>query len=215
MGHGATLAGMKQAVPGEIYNAQARVLGWAGYCDPEFHFDWPPFVGLVQLWHELRGGAALPKRDVMTARRLKDLLPNIALYERFTGPDGDVRHRVRLEGTRFACIYGTHTGQVVQDFLAPQHAKRFGLALETTLSAMVPLRFLARTDSAEANFLSAEFCAMPLADDQGHPAMVLICVHFSAVSWDVYFDAAMARLKTAQVKSLASAERAAAVNIAM
>jgi hypothetical protein len=206
---------MKHAVPGEIYNAQARVLGWAGYCDPELHFDWPPFIDLVQLWHDLRGYAALPKRDAMTARRLKVLLPNIALYERFTGPDGDVRHRVRLEGARFACIYGTHTGQVVQDFLAPQHAKRFGLGLETTLSAMKPLRFLARTESAEANFLSAEFCAMPLADNHGHPAMVLVCVHFSAVPWDVYLGAAMTRMKLAQTKSLASAERASAVNIAM
>ena len=206
---------MKLAAPGELYNAQARVLGWAGYCDPELHFDWPHFVGLVQLWHELRGDAALPKRDAMTARRLKDLLLNIALYERFTGPDGDVRHRVRLEGTRFARIYGTHTGQVVQDFLAPQHAKRFGHGLETTLSAMAPLRFLARTDSADANFLSAEFCTLPLADNHGQPAMVLICAHFSAVQWEVYFDAAMARLKTAQAKSLASAERASTLNTAM
>jgi hypothetical protein len=206
---------MKHAAPGELYNAQARVLGWAGYCDPELHFDWPPFVGLVQLWHELRGDAALPKRDAMSARRLKDLLPNIALYERFIGTDGHIRHRVRLEGTRFARIYGTHTGQVVQDFLAPPHAKRFGHGLETTLSAMAPLRFLARTDSADANFLSAEFCTIPLADNQGHPAMVLICVHFSAVAWDVYFAAAMARLKTAQAKSLASAERASMLNTAM
>jgi hypothetical protein len=206
---------MKQAAPGELYNAQARVLGWAGYCDPELHFDWPHFVDLVQLWHELRGDAALPRRDAMTARRLKDLLPNIALYERFTGPDGDIRHRVRLEGTRFARIYGTHTGQVVQDFLAPQHAKRFCHGLETTLSAMAPLRILARTDSADANFLSAEFCTMPLADNQGHPSIVLICVHFSAIKWEVYFDAAMARLKTAQAKSLASAERASALNTAM
>jgi len=25
---------MEQASPGEIYNAQARVHGWAGFCDP-------------------------------------------------------------------------------------------------------------------------------------------------------------------------------------
>jgi len=215
MGPGATFTDMKQAAPGEIYNAQARVLGWAGYCDPALHFDWPDFVGLVRLWHELRGGAALPTRDAMTARRLKDLLANIAFYERFTGPGGHIRHRVRLEGTRFARIYGNHTGQVVEDFLPPQHATRFCLGLETSVSAMAPLRFLARTDSADANFLSAEFCTMPLADNEGRPAMVLVCAHFSAVAWDPYFDAAMARLKAAQEKSPASAERASAVNTAM
>ena len=206
---------MKQAAPGEIYNAQARVLGWAGYCDPALHFDWPNFTGLVQLWHELRGSAALPMRDAMTARRLKDLLPNIALYERLTGPDGHIRHRVRLEGTRFARIYGNHTGQVVQDFLAPQHVKRFCHGLETAVSAMAPLRFLARTDSGDVNFLSAEYCIMPLADNEGRPAMVLVCVHFSAIQWDIYFDAAMARLKAAQEKSLASAERVSPLNTAM
>ena len=215
MGQSATLASMKQAVPGEIYNAQARVLGWAGYCDPSLQFDWPHFAGLVQLWNELRGDAALPKRDAMTARRLKDLLPNIALYERFTGHDGHIRHRVRLEGTRFARIYGSHTGQVVQDFLAPEHAARFSMGLETTLSAMAPLRFLARTDSAEANFLSCEFCTMPLADNQGQPAIVLICAHFSAVPWDLYFGAATERLKAAQAKSLDSAQSASALKTAM
>jgi hypothetical protein len=206
---------MKQAAPGEIYNAQAQVLGWAGYCDPGLHFDWPNFVGLAHLWQELRGDAHLPRRDAMTARRLKDLLPNIALYDRFTGPDGHVRHRVRLEGTRFARIYGNHTGQVVQDFLPPQHAKRFCLGLETAAAAMAPLRFLARTDSADKNFLSAEYCVMPLADNDGRPAMVLVGAHFSAMPWDVYLEAAMARLKEAQAKSLASAERAGAPSTAM
>ena len=171
---------MQQAAPGEIYNAQAQVLGWASYCDPGLHFDWPNFVSLAHLWHELRGDAPLPRRDAMTAGRLKDLLPNIALYDRVTASDGHVRHRVRLEGTRFARIYGNHTGQVVQDFLPPQHAKRFCLGLETAASAMVPLRFLARTDSADKNFLSAEYCVMPLADNEGRPAVVLVGAHFSA-----------------------------------
>ena len=123
---------MKQAAPGEIYNAQARVLGWAGYCDPALHFDRPELAGLAQLWRELRGDAPLPAREAMSARRLKDLLPAIALYERFVGPDGHPRHRVRLEGMRFVRVYGNHTGQVVQDYLPPQHAKRFALGLEET-----------------------------------------------------------------------------------
>ncbi len=215
MGRGALFAAMKQAAPGDIYNAQARVLGWAGYCDPALHFDWPDFAGLVRLWHELRGDAALPPRDAMTARRLKDLLPNIALYERFTGADGYHRHRVRLEGVRFARIYGNHTGQVMQDFLPPEHAKRFCLGLDETLTAMAPLRFLARTDSADANHLSAEFCTMPLADGEGRATMVMICTRFSAIPWEIYLQAAMERLQIAQAKSLASAARDSADNTAI
>jgi len=206
---------MRQVASAEIYNTQAQALGWAAHCDPTLHFDWPNLVGLAQLWHELRGDAALPRRDAMTARRLKDLLPHIALYDRFTGPDGQARHRVRLEGTHFARVYGSHTGQVVQDFLAPQHAKRFCFALETAVSAMAPMRLLARTDSADKDFFCAEFCVMPLADNDGHPAVILVGAHFSATPWDTYIAAATARLQEAQAKSLASAERASTLNTAI
>jgi hypothetical protein len=206
---------MEQASPGEIYNAQARVLGWAGYCDPALQFDWPNFARLAQLWHELRGDKTLPTREMMTARHLKDMLPDIAVYERFTGPDGHWRHRVRLEGMRFVRIYGSHTGEVVQDYLAPEHANRFCLGLNTTLATLAPLRFLARTDSADKNFVSAEFCTLPLANRDGQAAKVLVAAHFSALSWDEYFEEAMDRLKTAQAKSLASAARASAVKTAI
>ena len=211
MESGAACPTMKQAL--ETYNSRASAAGWAAYCDPELHFDWVGFTELVQLWRDQRGDAALPTRQSMTARRLKDLLPGIALYERFIGPDGNYRHRVRLEGMRFVRIYGTHTGQVVQDFLSPENAARFCTGLDTTLAAMAPLRFLARTDSADANFLSAEFCTMPLADDQGHPAMVMLCVRFSAVPWEIYLEEAKGRL--AQAKSLASAARESVLSTAI
>jgi len=197
----------------ETYQAQAAAAGWAALCDPDLHFDWARFKDLVQLWRDLRGDAALPAREAMTARRLKDLLPNIALYERFTAPDGKHRHRVRLEAMRFVRIYGTHTGQVVQDFLSPENAARFGGGLDTTLAAMAPLRFLARTDSADKNFLSAEFCTMPLADNQGRPNMVMICVQFSAMPWEDFLAGAKDRL--AQAKSLASAARVSALRTAI
>jgi len=197
----------------ETYQAQAEAAGWAVLCDPDLHFDWAGFQDLVRLWRDLRGDAMLPAREAMTARRLKDLLPNIALYERFTAADGQYRHRVRLEGMRFVRIYGTHTGQVVQDFLSPENAERFCGGLDTTLAAMAPLRFLARTDSADKNFLSAEFCTMPLADNQGRPSMVMLCVQFSATPWENYLEEARERL--AQAKSLASAARVSTLSTAI
>ena len=197
----------------ETYQAQAAAAGWATFCDPDLHFDWAGFKDLVRLWHDLRGDAALPAREAMTARRLKDLLPNIALYERFTAPDGRYRHRVRLEGTQFVRVYGTHPGQMVEDFLSPENSARFCTGWDTTLAAMAPLRFLARTDSGDKNFLSAEFCTMPLTDCQGQPNMILICVKFSATPWEIYL--AQARERLAQAKSLASAARASALSTAI
>jgi hypothetical protein len=215
MGRGAPSPMMNHPAPPENYNAQASAMAWAAHCDPTLRFDWPGFADLVRLWNDLRGDAVLPPREAMTARRLKDLLPNIALYERFVGPDGGYRHRVRLEGMRFVRIYGTHTGQLVQDFLSPENAARFCAGLDTTLAMMAPLRFLARTDSADANFLSAEFCVMPLADRQGQPSMAMLCVRFSATPWEEYIEAALQGLKLAQAKSLASAVRASTLSTAI
>jgi hypothetical protein len=84
---------------------------------------------------------------------------------------------------------------------------------------MAPLRFLARTDSADKNFVSAEFCTLPLADASGQAAIVLVSAHFSAVPWKIYFEEALKRLKTHQqtdqAKSLASAARVSAVKTAI
>jgi hypothetical protein len=82
---------------------------------------------------------------------------------------------------------------------------------------MTPLRFLARTDSGDKNFVSAEFCTLPLADRDGQAAIVLVSAHFSAVPWETYFEEALERLKTQtdQAKSLASAARASAVKTAI
>jgi hypothetical protein len=70
---------MKQVAPGDIYNGHARKLGWDAHCDAPDVFAWPGFATLLSLWRDLRNGAVLPRRSAMTARRLKDFRPDIAL----------------------------------------------------------------------------------------------------------------------------------------
>ncbi|HEY0266162.1 MAG TPA: PAS domain-containing protein, partial [Rhizomicrobium sp.] len=174
---------MDQAAPGEVYNAHARRLGWDARCDAPHTFAWPGFAPLLSLWQDLRGTAALPRRSALTARRLKGVLPDIALYERIaTGSPGT--WRVRLVGTEFAKVYGETAGQLLGECLMPGPAFRFQLGLDEVMAAGRPLRFIARCDCVDRKFLSGEFCALPLADDQDRPAMVLLCARFSGVVFE-------------------------------
>lgn len=190
----------------ELYNARAQAKGWAGYCDSSLSFHHAPFHRLVGIWHEARGDAPIPSRQAMTARRLKDFLPDLALYERLESEDGR-RHRCRLMGMRVARFYGDHTGKVVQEFMPPHNIARFCAGIDDTMDAGVPLRFLARTDSANTDFLSAEYCLLPLTDAQGKTSMVMIAVSFSAVPWESFIAQMQQQLNAAQAKSPASAAR--------
>ena len=197
-----------------LYNARAQAKGWASYCDSTLSFDHAGFHQLVGLWHALRGDGPLPPRHALTARRLKDFLPDLALYERQEAPDG-YRHRCRLMGTRVAQVYGEHTGKVMEEFLPPRHVERFCASMDDTLAAGVPLRFLARTASADSDYFSAEYCLLPLADTLGAATMVMIGVSFSGMHWDAFLARMMEQLKAGQTKSFASAERASVLNTAM
>jgi hypothetical protein len=190
----------------ELYNARAQAKGWASYCDSSLSFHHAPFHTLVGIWHEARGIARLPQRQAMTARRLKDFLPDLALYERLE-TEGGHRHRCRLMGMRVARFYGDHTGKVVQDFMPPQNVMRFCSAIDDTMDAGVPLRFLARTASANTDFLSAEYCLLPLTDAQGKASMVMIAISFSAAPWETFIAQMQQQLNGAQAKSPASAAR--------
>ena len=87
--------------------------------------------------------------------------------------------------------------------------------MDDTLAAGVPLRFLARTASADSDYFSAEYCLLPLADTLGAATMVMIGVSFSGMHWDAFLARMMEQLKAGQAKSFASAERASVLNTAM
>jgi hypothetical protein len=203
---------MKTAAPGDLYNAHARSKGWDAYCDAPETFAWPGFAPLLALWRELRGDAMLPRRSAFTARRLKDLLPDIALYEKIA-PGSPGVWRVRLVGTGFAQVYGENAGKLLNECLMPGPAFRFQVGLDEVMDAMRPLRFIARADCADRKFVSGEFCGLPLANDRDEPAMVLLCARFSAVPFEDLLAEVFA--SDAQAKSRARAVRVSSPSTAM
>ncbi len=206
------MGGMKQLAPGDVYNAHARKLGWDAHCDAPDVFAWPGFAPLLSLWRDLRAGAVLPRRSAMTARRLKDVLPDIALYEK-VAPGSPGVYRVRLTGTEFAQVYGEHAGKLLNECLMPGPAFRFQVGLDEVLEALRPLRFIARADCVDRKFVSGEFCALPLADEQDRPSMVMLCARFSAVPFEDFLAEVSA--SDTQAKSRARASRVSEPSTAM
>ena len=98
MERGAPCTVMKQAASGDIYNALALELGWAGYCDPALHFDWPRFTELA----EREPVVLFCERLLYAIDRLHEGLvaqPERLMVHRHDQPcTSSVRHRDRLFG---------------------------------------------------------------------------------------------------------------------
>ncbi|HEY4077504.1 MAG TPA: PAS domain-containing protein [Rhizomicrobium sp.] len=180
---------MEKVSPSDAYNTCAQAQGWAAYADPTQSFDRPNFLSLLQMWRGLAVGENLPKREALTPRLLKAFLPDIGLFERVdTG-----RWRARLLGTRFARVYGDFGGEFFDEVMSAEATARVQASLDETLRGLAPFRLLARTDTADKNFFSAEYCNLPLADSAGRPTLVLSCAYFAAVPWEQFLADALAR----------------------
>lgn len=161
------------------YNAAAVRGNWHSLCDPSLSFLHPDLVRLHELWLAEAQDGGIPLRRVMSPRLLKSFLRDIALYERLKGAGGERRYRVRLVGTAFAQIIGDLTGKFVDEVVPKEFLPRWHAALDATLGARAPLRFLGREDTKGMTFLTGEFFSAPLLADDGQPNIVLAAARFS------------------------------------
>jgi hypothetical protein len=174
-------------VIGEVaeYNAQSVRDGWHSLCDPSLTFLHPDLARLLELWRSESSDGGIPHRRVMSPRLLKSFLRDIAIYERLKGEDGGRRYRVRLMGTAFAQILGDLTGKFVDEAIPSEFVPRWHAALDVTLAARAPLRFLGREDTNRMTFLTGEFFSAPLVADDGQMSLVLSAARYSGKRpWD-------------------------------
>jgi hypothetical protein len=113
---------------------------------------------------------------------VKAYLRDVAIYERTVTEEGRSRYRVRLMGTTFAETMGDLTGKYLDEAIPESFLPRWYAALDAALDAGVPLRFVARSDTAGKSYLVAEYFEAPLLDDNGVANMILACSHFSAMA---------------------------------
>jgi hypothetical protein len=161
------------------FNAAARHDAWHSICDPTLQFAHPELVKLLDLWRANAGESGIPLRRVMSARMLKSLLRDIAIYERIVTTEGARRYRVRLIGTGFAHIVGDLTGRFIDEAVGNDFVPRWHAALDATLGANAPLRFVGREDSKGMTFLTGEFFSAPLMADDGQVNLVLGAARYS------------------------------------
>jgi hypothetical protein len=160
------------------YNRAARTGDWHSLCDVTLAFQHPDLMKLLELWRSEAGDSGIAPRRTMSPRLLKSHLRDIALYERVGDGDGR-RYRVRLMGTSFAQILGDMTGKYLDDALPAAMLPRWHAALDTTLGARAPLRFLGREDTNQMSFLTGEFLSAPLVADDGQVNLVLGAARYS------------------------------------
>lgn len=187
----------RAAQASDKFNALALANGWPSLCDPTLAFCDIRFRVLLSRWHDFSIGDRMPCRRDFTPRTLKELLREVAIYERVI--NGSTRYRVRLMGTAFADVMGDMSGQFIDEAVPPAFASRWQASLGAVFEAQAPLRFMARSDTGHKSFLVAEYFAAPLLADDGSLSMVLGAGHFAPREWDdvVTSEAKKAACRTA------------------
>ncbi|HEY1612141.1 MAG TPA: PAS domain-containing protein [Rhizomicrobium sp.] len=161
------------------YNARAAREGWPTICDAGLSFLRPELKGLLEIWRAEAGIGGIPRRRAISHRSLRGLLARIAIYERSGGLELDARYRVRLIGSEFAEIMGDLTGKYLDEAIPAAYLPRWHTALDASLIAAAPLRFLTRSDTAGKNFLIAEYFEAPLLSECGEMTIILGAAYYS------------------------------------
>jgi len=171
--------------PVEALNAQARALGWPSRVDASLAFESRGLAQLVDAWRDCLGDRKIPPRSAMSARALKSNLNRVALFERVPGGEQGRRYRVRLIGTKLSLVWGDMTGKFLDEALPPKLVPRWHAFADVVLALQQPMRFLARADYQDKDHLAVEAAAVPLANDDGDPTMVMAAMYLSSEKpWD-------------------------------
>jgi len=155
------------------YNAQARREDWPSLCDHSLAFCAPELIDLVALWQSLGQESPVPPRAQFSPHVLKPHLRSVSIYERVHHENGARTYRVRLMGSSMTEVLGNLTGQCLDENIPPSFLPRWYAALDATLDAEAPLRFLARSDTNHMEFLVAEYFSAPMRGPDGSVNMVL------------------------------------------
>ena len=153
------------------FNQRAASQKWHQAVDPTLAFSNSYYDPLLELWRVKAGRRKMPARSDMTARDLKNYLRHIILIQR--EQEDPPRYRWRLIGTSVTEIVGHHTGKLLEDSIPAEHLPRWIEVCDMILESEQPWRFLGRVHIRGREYLNAENLYMPLADENGAPAMVM------------------------------------------
>lgn len=182
--------GMTNDIP-MSFNDWAEARAWDSLCDPELRFEAQTLVDALALWRR-HAGDDIPRRSALTARELKPVIGNVAIFERVGRYPS--RYRVRLMGTRVSQVLGEMQGRALEDVLSPEAVLRWSAAFDETLKSGRALRFVSKVQIRDLDFLESELLLAPLLDDLGDAGLVFTVAVFHAVKAE---DAVFEEISTA------------------
>ena len=106
-------AGMNVAASAKLLNQKYVQQKWHYFCDPGLAFTDHFYDRFLATWREKTGAHKMPRRSQMTPRDLKDVLRNIALFERIG--QNPSSYMFRLIGTGLTEIAGHVTGKTFEE----------------------------------------------------------------------------------------------------
>jgi hypothetical protein len=145
----------------------------AAVMDDTLSFESQILKDALQEWSK-RAANSIPHRSNFSARDVKTFVGNLAIFERIE----NVGYRIRLLGTQVTNVLGEMQGQLIDDALPRDTAKRWKMVLDNTLSSVRPCRIISTVAFNHLEFLEAEIFMAPLLDDQHRPTMVLAVATF-------------------------------------
>jgi hypothetical protein len=152
-------------------NQKAAQQNWHHFCDPTLAFTDTYYDNLLKTWRTKTGTRKMPKRSEITPRDLKDVLRNIAIFERVK--EHPSSYMFRLIGTSLTEVAGHVTGKTFEETIPAEILPRWIECGDLILDGGQPLRFLGRVHLRGREYLDAEHLYVPLANDNEVPTYIM------------------------------------------
>jgi hypothetical protein len=136
------------------------------------HLTRAPVIRGRDYWLALRGDRAMPTRADISPREMREFLPHVGLIESLPLPGGGEDYFVRIIGGKVEEIFGSLTGQFVQNTLPPEIAARWRVILDEVRRSKVPLVATSRVAFNNWRHLKQEVFIAPLGEGDGEVRML-------------------------------------------
>ena len=165
-------------------------------CDPALDFEHSQLNEAVELWRQTAQGREMPRRRDMTARALKQFLPNLAIVDAVDN-GGVCRFRMRLMGTALAELLGDHTGRFIDEFVRSPFHERWCAIFSAAIAAGEPVRVFGRIEYRQLDYIAIEMMAAPIDGSPSAAKAVLIVAQTSFSARHVFAPLVRNRISTA------------------
>ena len=144
---------------------------------------------LMELVHNRTGGKRMLQRSDFSPKDIKDLLPNIILFEVVYDQDGTVKDGIiRLIGSALSSFYGNFTGRSVLDHSAST-GKRFLMSAHSIITSELPSLGTADEAVSEMPFYKVKTCLVPIADKAGKIIQIMGHIQLYTEAGEAYSGA--------------------------